>query len=163
MGDIGLMIEHIDAHLHVWDLAVRDQPWMTGDGMDPLRRNFDIDQFVTQARARPSGQWLVGIRSVAQCDNVSSKISGLVTEADWSAWIHDDVRPYLDHALAVFGADRLLFGSDWPVCTVAASYECIVNLAETFTGSMSTGEQAAVFGGNAAEIYSFQPFRREAP
>ena len=107
--------------------------------------------------------WATDLAAVAHCDNVSAKISGLVTEADWSAWTADDVCPYLEHALSIFGPDRLLFGSDWPVCTLAASYERVVELAETFVGGLSATDRAAVLGGNATEIYSLQPARREAP
>ena len=91
---------------------------------------------------------------MARNDNVSAKISGLVTEADWSAWTPASVRPYVDHALSVFGPDRLMFGSDWPVCTLAASYRRIVDLADQFIEELSTDEQAAVFGGNATKIYA---------
>jgi L-fuconolactonase len=282
-----LVTRRIDAHHHVWDLEVRDQPWMTGEAMAPISRSFGIDEFTAQARpcriaasivvqtvaeiseteellelaaatshrvagvvgwvdlagadvgdqldrlqAMPSGRWLVGIRSmvqyepdpewlgrpsviaglrevarrglvnellvradqldavsraasevvdgqfmldhlgkppiadaawqpwalqlaaVAEHENVSAKISGLVTEADWASWKVDDVRPYVDHALAVFGADRLAFGSDWPVCTLAASYQQIVELTEDFVRELAPIEQNAIFGGNAAEIYS---------
>ena len=64
MDDVGLMTERIDAHHHVWDLAVRDQPWMTGDGVDPLRRSFGIDEFVTQAQANGVGASVV-VQAVA--------------------------------------------------------------------------------------------------
>ncbi len=257
----------IDAHHHLWDLAVRPQPWMNSEGMDsdgmaPIRRSFGVDEFDSVARAcgvsasvvvqtvadvaeteelldlasvtplvagvvgwvdvtaddvgdqldgllaRPTGSWLVGIRSLVQyepdpawlarrsvivglaevaarglCnellvlphqldavltavgemsesrfvidhlakpavassswepwatkmaelaerDNVCAKISGLVTEADWSNWTVGDIEPYVDHALSVFGSERLLFGSDWPVCTLAASYRRIIDLAD---------------------------------
>ncbi|HVE19484.1 MAG TPA: amidohydrolase family protein [Ilumatobacteraceae bacterium] len=280
------MTRRIDAHHHLWDLAVRDQPWMVADTMASIRRSFGIDEFAAEARsngvdssvlvqtvadvteteellelaaastlvagvvgwvdvgatdvgdqldrvlALPSGSWLVGIRSVAEyepdpawlarpavlaglrevarrdlCndllvlphqlnaavtatrevsegrfvldhlakppiaagewqpwagelsalarnDNVSAKISGLVTEADWSAWTPGSVRPYVDHALSVFGPDRLVFGSDWPVCTLAASYGRIVDLADQFIEELSTDEQAAVLSANATKIYS---------
>lgn len=290
------MNRRIDAHYHVWDLAMRDQPWMTGEGMSgeamaPMARTFGIDEYINQLQssdfsasvvvqtvndvaeteelldladlteslagvvgwvdlaaadvgdqldrllARPSGRWLVGIRSLVQYEpdpewlsrpavraglrevarrglvnellvlpnqlravhsavsdvsecrfvldhlakpaiasrnwepwasdlaavaatgNVCVKISGLVTEAEWSNWSTGDLQPYFDHALAVFGAARLMFGSDWPVCTLAASYQRVVELAEHFIGGLSPAEQAAIMGGNAADVYSLQ----EAP
>jgi L-fuconolactonase len=289
------MAGRIDAHHHVWDLAAREQPWMVGSEMDPLRRSFGIDEFVRLAQAngiagsvvvqtvadiaeteelldiaaavpfvagvvgwvdvgaadvsdqldrllaRPSGSRLVGIRSlvqyepdpawlsrrdvlaglrevarrdlcnellvlphqldavvgavralpesrfvvdhlakpsiasgtwepwaaemaaVAEHENVVVKFSGLVTEADWGGWTPDDLRPYVDHALSVFGPRRLLFGSDWPVCTLAAPYHRIVELAELFIGALSHDEQVACMGGNAADVYLLDDQRREAP
>jgi L-fucono-1,5-lactonase len=286
--------ERIDAHHHVWDLAVRDQPWIVGDLMAPIARTFGVDEFNAEAEAsgidssvvvqcvgeiteteelldlaattprvagvvgwvdlaapdvgdqldrllaRRSGRWLVGIRSLVQYEpdpawlarpavraglrevakrdlvnelltgphqigavidavgalpdsrfvldhlakpaiataswepwasdladlaaraNVSAKISGLVTEADWANWQPDEVRPYLDHALSVFGPGRLLFGSDWPVCTLAASYRQVVELATDFAASLSTGEQAAILGGNAVALYALDDSSREA-
>jgi L-fuconolactonase len=286
VDEVRFVTRRIDAHHHVWALAARDQPWMVGDGMAPMRRDFAISEFVAEAEAnsidasvlvqavgditeteelldlaaacpfvagvvgwvdvsssdvddhldrllaRPSGSWLVGIRSlvqyepdptwlsrpavraglravarrglcnellvipdqldavvsaisdvpesrfmldhlakpaigtgawqpwaqqlaaVATCANVSAKISGLVTEAQWLTWTLEDLRPYLDHALAEFGPDRLVFGSDWPVCTLAASYAQIVGIAESFVAGLSAGEQAAIFGGNATKVYA---------
>jgi L-fucono-1,5-lactonase len=285
----------VDAHHHVWDLAVRDQPWITGEAMAPISRSYGIDEFLATAsanavvasvvvqtvtevaeteelldlaaatpsvagvvgwvdlaahdvgeqldrlQARPSGRWLVGIRSLvqyepdpewlqrpavraglgevarrglinellvlphqlpaaiaavreagdsrfvldhlakpqiataqwepwaneiatlAQCGNVVAKISGLVTEAAWSEWTPADVRPYLDHALAAFGPGRLLFGSDWPVCTLAASYAQIVELAEELAHDLSAAERDAIFRGNAVATYTLDASLQEAP
>ena len=280
------MTARIDAHHHLWDLAARPQPWMTGRRLAPLRRNFGVADLVAamtgremtgtvvvQAVAdiseteelldlaeqqpliagvvgfvdvaardagdqldrlldRQSGRWLVGIRSLVQYepdpdwlsrpqvldglravaahglvhdllilphqieaveaavsavpegrfvidhlgkpqiadgawerwagdiatlarrDNVSAKVSGLVTEADWVAWTVDDLRPYVEHALAAFGPKRLMFGSDWPVCTVAATYERLVDSMLQLTSALSLAEQLAVFGDTATTVYS---------
>jgi L-fuconolactonase len=279
------MTARIDAHHHVWDLAVRDQPWITGDAMAPLRRSFGIDDLGSDAaaagvtatvvvqtvadvteteelldlalatplvggvvgyvdlaapdvgeqldrlRERPSGIWLAGIRSLVQDEpdpgwlvrpavlaglreiarrdlvydllirphqldaalaavtqvpdgryvvdhlakpliargawepwasglaalatngNVSAKLSGLVTEASWSTWSTSDLRPYVEHAMAVFGPDRLLFGSDWPVCTLAAPYGSVVAAVEELVAGLSATERTAVMGGTAAAVY----------
>jgi L-fuconolactonase len=279
------MTPRIDAHHHVWDLAARDQPWITGPAMAPIRRSFGIDELgpdaaaagvtatvvvqtvadvteteelldlaettplvagvvgyvdlaahdvgeqVDRLRERPSGAWLAGIRSpvqdkpdpgwltrpavlaglreVARRDlvydllirahqleaalaavthvpdgryvldhlakpaiasggwepwasglarlaargNVSAKLSGLVTEASWSTWSTSDLRPYAEHALAAFGPDRLVFGSDWPVCTLAAPYGRVIAATEKLVDGLSTTEQAAVMGGTAATVY----------
>jgi L-fuconolactonase len=279
------MTPRIDAHHHVWDLAARNQPWITGDAMAPIRRSFGIADLAAEAaatgvtatvvvqtvaetteteelldlaeatplmagvvgyvdlatpdvgeqldrlRERPSGAWLVGIRSLVQdepdpgwlvrpavlaglrevarrdlvydllirphqlaaalaavtevpegrfvvdhlakpaiasgawepwgsglaalaaCGNVSAKLSGLVTEASWASWSTGDLRPYVEHAVAKFGPDRLLFGSDWPVCTLAAPYERVVALAAELVDGLSTTEQAAVMGRTAAAVY----------
>ena len=102
--------------------------------------------------------------TLAQCGNVVAKISGLVTEAAWSEWTPADVRPYLDHALAAFGPDRLLFGSDWPVCTLAASYAQIVELAEELA-RRSLGRRAGrdLPRGNAVATYTLDASLQEAP
>jgi L-fuconolactonase len=274
----------IDAHHHVWDLAVRDQPWIT-DAMAPLRRTFQVDDLAPAATAAgitatvvvqtvpdlaetvelldlaatapliagvvgwidlagadvadqldhllsaPSGAWLAGIRSIVQaepdpawllrpavldglrevasrgltfdllvrsdqleaaagaasavpegrfvldhlgkpgiaahtwepwatqiaelasCPNVAAKLSGLVTEASWTGWTVDDLRPYADLALECFGPQRVLFGSDWPVCTLAAPYEEVVTVAEALIEGLDTGAREAVLGANAARAY----------
>lgn len=279
------MTLRIDAHHHVWDLTTRDQPWIVGDAMAPIRRRFDIDDLrpeasaagitatiVVQAvpdvteteelldlaaatplvagvvgyvdlaapdvgeqldrlRERPSGARLVGIRSPVQDEpdpgwlvrptvlaglrevarrdlvydllirahhldaalaavtevpegryvvdhlakpaiaagawepwagglaalavhgNVSAKLSGLVTEASWDTWSTGDLRPYVEHALAAFGPDRLQFGSDWPVCTLAAPYGRVVAVAERLVGHLTPSERGAVMGGTAAAVY----------
>ncbi|HVE19056.1 MAG TPA: amidohydrolase family protein, partial [Ilumatobacteraceae bacterium] len=107
--------------------------------------------------------WAGELSELARNDNVSAKISGLVTEADWSAWTPGGVRPYVDHALSVFGPDRVIFGSDWPVCTLAASYRRIVDLADQFIEELSTDEQVAVFGTNATKIYELDNAGRGTP
>lgn len=279
------MTLRIDAHHHVWGLAVRDQPWITGDAMAPLRRSFGIDDLAPEATAagitativvqtvadvteteelldlaqatplvsgvlgyvdlaapdvgeqldrlqdRPSGGWLAGIRSPVQDEpdpewlvrpavlaglrevarrnlvydllirphqlgaalaavehvpdgryvvdhlakpaiarggrepwasglvalaaqgNVSAKLSGLVTEASWSTWSTSDLRPYVEHAMAAFGPDRVLFGSDWPVCTLAAAYGTVVATAEQLVDDLSSADRAAVMGGTAGAVY----------
>jgi L-fuconolactonase len=74
------------------------------------------------ARERGREPWATQLRALAACGNVACKLSGLVTEADWERWSPRDLAPYLDVALDAFGIERVLFGSDWPVCTLAASY-----------------------------------------
>ncbi|WP_329292047.1 amidohydrolase family protein [Streptomyces sp. NBC_01455] len=275
----------VDAHHHVWDLSVRDQDWITGPGLRPLRRNFTVDdlrpeaaaagigrtvlvQTVTVAeetpeflglarhsdliagvvgwtdltrpdvadelarlRELPGGRYLKGIRhqvqgepepewllrpdvrrglaavaaaglvydlvvlphqlpgcvraamdhpeltfvldhlgkppvaagsldpwaghvrALAALPNTVGKLSGLVTEADLAKWTVDDLRPYTETALAAFGPGRLMFGSDWPVCTLAASYAQVVAATEELTDVLDEGERADVFGGTALRVY----------
>lgn len=283
------MTARVDAHHHVWDLTVRDQPWIT-DAMAPIRRDFGMDDLAPLAEAAgitstvvvqtvpdlaetrelldlaaatsliagvvgwidlagdvsaqlggllaaPSGSWLVGIRSLVQAepdadwllrpavldglrevasrgltfdllvrsdqltaaagaasavpegrfvldhlakpdiaagawepwatqlaelasrDNVTAKVSGLVTEASWSEWTVDHLRPYADHVLQSFGPHRLLFGSDWPVCTLAAPYCEVVAAAEALTDGLDAAESEAFLGGNAIAQYGLD--RRE--
>jgi L-fuconolactonase len=97
--------------------------------------------------------WASGVAALAARENVVCKLSGLVTEADWTAWEVGHLRRYTDHVLEVFGPERLLFGSDWPVCELAASYEVVLDAAVALTGSLSDAERLAVFEHNACRTY----------
>ncbi|AJE81015.1 hypothetical protein SLNWT_0639 [Streptomyces albus] len=275
----------VDAHHHVWDLAVRPQEWLAGEGLAPLRRSFTLDGMRPEAEAAgvgasvlvqtvavaeetpeflrlaaadplvrgvvgwtdltdpaiadrlaalrelPGGARLVGIRHQVQGEpdprwllrpevlrglaavaaaglvydlvvlphqlpaaveaaralphltfvldhlgkppiaagtlepwaaelrrlaseaNTVAKLSGLVTEADWQRWTTAGLRPYAETALMAFGPKRLMFGSDWPVCTLAASYGQVVEAVRVLTGGLGEDERAAVFGGTATRVY----------
>jgi L-fucono-1,5-lactonase len=124
-----------------------------------LVRKFPNQRFVVDHLAKPlikSGvlePWKKEIIALAELPNVFCKISGMVTEADWKGWHPNDFTPYLDVALEAFGSKRLLFGSDWPVCTVAASYRQQFELVKSFIHSLSAGEKAAIMGENAIQFY----------
>lgn len=97
--------------------------------------------------------WRERIRAMAACPNVSCKLSGLVTEADWTGWRVDDLRPVIDTVLECFGTERVLLGSDWPVCLLAASYGQVIDLVEGSLGGLTEDERRAVLGANAARAY----------
>ncbi|MFE4578016.1 amidohydrolase family protein [Streptomyces chartreusis] len=275
----------VDAHHHVWDLSVRDQDWITGPELRPLRRNFGVDDLAPEARAAgvgrtvlvqtitvpqetpeflalaaeheliagvvgwtdltrpdiadelsrlcelPGGRYLKGIRhqvqgetdpewllradvrhglaavaeaglvydlvvlphqlpacvkaaaglpeltfvldhsgkppiasgsrepwtrdvrALAALPNTVCKLSGLVTEADLASWTVTDLRPYADAVLEAFGPGRLMFGSDWPVCTLAATYGEVLAAATELTATLSAVERTHVFEGTAARVY----------
>jgi L-fuconolactonase len=275
----------VDAHHHVWDLSVRDQDWITGPELQPIRRNFTVADLAPRARATgvdrtvlvqtitvpeetpeflalaaeheliagvvgwtdltrpdvadelarlrelPGGQylksirhqvqgesdpewllrpdvrrglaavadaglvydlvvlphqlpacvkaaadhadltfvldhlgkppiasgalepWETAVRSLAALSNTVCKVSGMVTEADLTSWTVDDLRPYADVVLDAFGPDRLMFGSDWPVCTLAASYEQVVASAQELTAALSAAERTRLFEGTAVRTY----------
>ncbi|MFF1738386.1 amidohydrolase family protein [Streptomyces mirabilis] len=275
----------VDAHHHVWDLSVRDQDWITGPELQPLRRDFGVADLAPQARAagvdrtvlvqtitvpeetpeflalaarselvagvvgwtdltrpdvadelarlrelpggrrlkgirhqvqgEPDPEWLLrpdvrdglaavagaglvydlvvlphqlptcvraaadhpgltfvldhlgkppiatgalrpwatAVRALAALPNTVCKLSGMVTEADHAKWTVDGLRPYADTVLDAFGPGRLMFGSDWPVCTLAASYGQVVEAAEELTGGLGAEERAEVFGGTATRVY----------
>ncbi|QIY75109.1 amidohydrolase [Streptomyces sp. RLB1-33] len=275
----------VDAHHHVWDLAVRDQEWIKGPELQPLRRDFGVADLVPQARAAgvdrtvlvqtitvpeetpeflalaaeseliggvvgwtdltrpdvadelarlrelPGGRhlkgirhqvqgepdpewllradvrdglaavaeaglvydlvvlphqlpacvlaaaghpeltfvldhlgkppiatgalqpWVTAVRGLAALPNTVCKLSGMVTEADLAKWTVDELRPYADTVLDAFGPGRLMFGSDWPVCTLAASYGQVVDVAEELTRGLGAEERAEIFGGTATRVY----------
>jgi len=276
----------IDSHHHIWDLSVRDQDWITGEAMQPIRRNFlmadlreaiagsgidktvlvqtvtdyaETPELLAVAESNelvvgvvgwlkidapdaieqlhnyldlPGANYLKGIRDIAQdhvdpnylareqsirnvqklgalgitydlltktpelpaaiemvgaCPdvqfvmdhiskpyiskqemqpwkkliselasfpNVVCKISGLVTEASWSNWEINDFRPYADHLLEIFTPNRLMFGSDWPVATLAASYSEVVELAESLTAGLSISEGESFWSQTAIHAYN---------
>jgi L-fuconolactonase len=279
----------IDAHHHVWDLSVRDQDWITGPDLAPIRRTFSLDDLAPEARAAdvratvlvqtvtvaeetpeflaiaegsdlvagvvgwtdltapgiadtlaalrelPGGDRLVGIRHQVQGEpdpawllrpdvlrglaavasaglvydlvvrphqlpaateaaarlpelsvvldhlgkppiaskelepwasavralaarpNAACKLSGMVTEAAWSTWTTPDLAPYADTVLDAFGPGRLMFGSDWPVCRLAASYAEVVAAARALTHRLADDERRAVFETTASRVYGLPP------
>jgi L-fuconolactonase len=97
--------------------------------------------------------WATYMRELAQHPNVWCKVSGLVTEADWQHWQQDDIRPYLDIVFEAFGSHRLMFGSDWPVCLLAADYRQVWDLLDGYVRQLPAPERGWLFGGNAASFY----------
>lgn len=97
--------------------------------------------------------WASRIRELARRPNVSCKVSGMITEADWRTWRPAELRPYLDVVFDAFGPNRLVFGSDWPVCLVAGDYARVVSVVEDYARSLTVAEREALFGGTAARAY----------
>ena len=124
-----------------------------------LVQRFPEQVFILDHIAKPyikdkqMAPWESDIRKLASCENVSCKISGMVTEADWHNWIVEDFRPYMDVVLEAFGTERLTIGSDWPVCTLAGQYGSVVSIAADFIAQLSDHEQQAIWEGNPERIY----------
>jgi L-fuconolactonase len=97
--------------------------------------------------------WAENLRELALRQNVWCKVSGLVTEADWKNWTPETLRPYLDVVVDAFGADRLMAGSDWPVCLVASGYTQWFEVLRTYFAPFSERERDAIFGGTAIDVY----------
>jgi len=122
--------------------------------------SFPNQKFVIDHIAKPlikegkTAAWKKEIQAVAKNENVWCKISGLVTEADWKLWKPADFTPYLDIVTEAFGTKRIMFGSDWPVCLVAASYQQTLSIAKNYFSNFSINEQEAFFGGNAVGFYN---------
>ena len=116
-------------------------------------------RFVVDHLAKPrvkAGElepWATNLRRLAERENVYCKLSGLATEADWSNWSEDQLRPYLDTALEAFGPQRLMFGTDWPVCLLATGYRSWYDIVQRFAARLSPDEQDCIFGGTACEAY----------
>lgn len=115
--------------------------------------------FVIDHIAKPnikSGEidtWKKQLKKVATFENVHCKISGMVTEADWKNWKKEDFTKYLDTVVEAFGINRIMYGSDWPVCTLAAQYEVQFNIVKDYFSSFSKAEQDSFFGGNSSKFY----------
>lgn len=122
--------------------------------------SFPNQKFVIDHIAKPLikehkiDEWKREIQAVAELDNVWCKISGLVTEADWKQWKPADLTPYIDVVTEAFGTKRIMFGSDWPVCLVAASYDQILTIVRDYFSNFSVNEQDSFFGGNAFDFYN---------
>ncbi|MFJ6836813.1 amidohydrolase family protein [Streptomyces sp. NPDC091209] len=97
--------------------------------------------------------WAGAVRAVAALPNTVCKLSGMVTEADPAHWTPDDLRPYTDTVLEAFGPDRMMFGSDWPVCTLAATYGQVLGTVEELTAALSENERRSVFTDTATRVY----------
>ena len=124
-----------------------------------LVKQFPDQPFVIDHIAKPfikaglTGEWAKGITAMAQYPNVHCKISGMVTEADMRNWQQPDFIPYLDVVTAAFGTNRIMYGSDWPVCLAAGSYKQVIDIVKEYFSSFSADEQQSFFSKNATAFY----------
>ena len=125
-----------------------------------LVKEFPDQLFVIDHIAKPNikdkkiADWKKDVQSIAGFENVYCKISGMVTEADLKGWRKEDFNPYIDIVVEAFGTNRIMYGSDWPVCLLAASYESVLEIAEEYFSSFTKNEQSNFFGGNAIKFYN---------
>ena len=125
--------------------------------LDAIRRHPDLAVVVDHC-AKPDiahavwQPWAADIAALAADTSAYCKLSGLVTEAG-AAWTIDHLRPYVDHIMACFGTQRIMWGSDWPVVTLAASYDDWLVTSDALLGGLTATERGAIFGGNAARFY----------
>jgi L-fuconolactonase len=121
---------------------------------------FPDQRFVIDHIAKPNikqkelNSWQKDIEAVSKFENVYCKVSGMVTEADWQNWQPADFNNYLEVVTNSFGTKRLIYGSDWPVCKIAADYGQVVDIVKNYFSAFSQTEQQAFFGGNAIEFYN---------
>ncbi len=152
-------ISALARHRYTFDLLVlpRQLPAAAELARAHPGQRFVLDHIAKpEIRAGTLEPWASHVRALARLPNVWCKLSGLATEADWRHWKPADFRPYLDLILEAFGARRLMFGSDWPVCLVAASYSRALRLVREFIATLSADEQAAILGGNACAFYGIR-------
>ncbi len=157
-GDFQRGVAALAAHGLVYDVLIHPRHLV-----DAARFCADLPEvtFVLDHLAKPDiahddrQPWADALRELARQPHVACKVSGLVTEARWHGWRADDFRFFLDTALTAFGPDRLLFGSDWPVCLLAADdYASVHDLVAAWAeANLSEAGRAALFGANAARIY----------
>jgi len=139
-----------------YDLLVRARELPAA--IETVRALPDL-QFVLDHIAKPriaegkDPEWQERMPALAALPNVAAKLSGMVTEATWASWTPADLRPFVASVVDWFGAGRLMFGSDWPVCLLATSYDGVVNGLEEALGPISAGDAARIFGLNAVSVY----------
>ncbi len=149
-------IAALKAHNYTYDILVfhRQLP-----AAIDLANRFPNQAFVLDHIAKPdikSGEiqsWKENIIELAKAENVLCKISGMVTEANWKTWTPDDLKPYLDVVFENFTPERLLFGSDWPVCLVASEYDLVVKTLEDYIAQLPIAQQELVWFKNAERFY----------
>lgn len=150
-------IEALQQHGFTYDILIfPDQVKFSAE----LVASFPEQKFVIDHIAKPYikrkeiDEWKKDMEKIAKYENLYCKISGMVTEADWKGWKKEDFTPYLDVVVNAFGANRILFGSDWPVSLVAASYEEMLAIVKDYFASFSKEEQDRFFGLNAIRFYN---------
>ncbi|HEX3739939.1 MAG TPA: amidohydrolase family protein [Terriglobales bacterium] len=122
------------------------------------RQRFVLDHLAKPSiRTGESRLWESGIRKLANFPNVFCKISGMVTEADWNNWRPAQLKPYLDTVFHCFGPERLMIGSDWPVCTVAAPYREVMHVVTEYLADYPDTVRDAILGGNAQKLWRLEP------
>lgn len=119
-------------------------------------------RFVIDHMAKPPiksgeiGEWARGLKPLAASPNVSCKLSGLVTEANWSNWRVEDLKPYVETVLEHFGPERMMFGSDWPVCLLAGTYERVLEAFQHLLSGLSEEDRELIFAKNASQFYRIE-------
>lgn len=125
-----------------------------------LVAEFPDQKFVLDHLAKPHiktkeiGEWKRDIEALSKNLNVYCKVSGMLTEADWYSWKTEDFTPYLDTVFNAFSINRVMYGSDWPVCKLAGGYNRAMEILQIYTSRFSEKEQNQFFGGNAIEFYN---------
>lgn len=151
-------IAELQQYQHTYDILIHQS--QLNDAIT-LVDKFPQQKFVLDHLGKPNIKtkkendlWLSGIKTLAQNHNVYCKVSGMFTEADWQKWQYEDFTFYLDSVFEHFGPQRLMFGSDWPVCTLAADYQTMKQIIERYTNQLTETEQQFVFETTAMQFYN---------
>ncbi len=149
-------VARLARHGLTYDMLVyeRQLPWARRFMASLPDVSFVLDHAGKPSLRQPNlERYLRELREIARLPNVVCKLSGLVTEADWKSWTPESLRPFIEGVVELFGTERLLFGSDWPVCLLAGSYADVFGLVDDFFREYSETEREALFGGNAVRAY----------
>lgn len=150
-------ISLLEKHNFTYDILVF--PHQLGSVLEFVKK-FPYQKFVIDHIAKPYIKdgyfegWATMMTAIGKHENVSCKMSGMATEADFNIWTPEQIHPYMDTVLEAFGSKRILFGSDWPVCLVAGNYSKIKKLTTDFISQLSKIEQNSIMGNNAIEFYN---------
>lgn len=150
-------ISKLDSFGFTYDILI--YPHQLQSAID-LVRAFPNQKFVIDHLAKPQienkqiDEWKRLMLQFSELDNVWCKVSGMVTEASWTGWTKEDFIPYLNIILDVFGPDKIMFGSDWPVCLLAASYGEVKEIVSDYVDELSLSEQDCIFGKNTMLFYN---------
>lgn len=152
-------ISYLEKYDFVYDILIF--PHQLGATLEFVKR-FPQQKFVIDHIAKPYikdgyyNGWAALMKEIAKHANVYCKLSGMITEADHNAWTPEQINPYMELVLSAFGSDRVMFGSDWPVCLVAGEYVEVKQLVSDFISKLSLIEQAKIMGTNAIEFYNLK-------
>lgn len=155
--DFGNGIAALEKYNFTYDILIF--PHQLGAALELVRR-FPNQKFIIDHIAKPYIKdgfydgWAALMKAISEYQNVYCKLSGMTTEADYNNWTSEQIEPYMQLVLEAFGANRILFGSDWPVCLVAGNYTKTKELVTNFIAKLSSEEQAAIMGGNAMQFYN---------
>jgi L-fuconolactonase len=149
-------MSYLEKYGHTYDILVF--PHQLGAVLEFVKR-FPDQKFVIDHIAKPYIKdgfydgWAVLMEAIARQENVYCKISGMITEADYQSWTPEQLHPYLHHVLEIFGSERLMFGSDWPVCLVAGSYSEVKKVVTDFISTLDEHDIKMIMGDNAVAFY----------
>ncbi|MDH5826752.1 amidohydrolase family protein [Sphingobacterium faecium] len=150
-------VEALTKYGYTYDLLIRPRHYAAALACIAANPNqtFILDHIAKpEIKSKAFEEWALFIEDLAAFSNVNCKVSGLATEADWKYWRLDDFSQYLGHVFQSFGKERIMYGSDWPVCLLAASYEESVAIVESKLESFTETEKEAFWGANAFKIYN---------
>lgn len=152
-------IEKLEEYNFTYDILIKENQLIN---TIHFVEQFPNQKFIVDHLAKPKiatgllKPWSQNIKELAQYENVYCKLSGVVTENDWNLWNEADFNPYLDVVFEAFGTNRLVFGSDWPVSMLAASYGQVMEIIENYMAPSSSSDKAKIWGENAVDFYSLK-------